>query len=448
MGLAAVGGTGVNASLSAAAGFYLANQDPAGGWPASVSVAGVGGEYGEVDGEVVRAIATLFSTPAGADVSVVPSQLSTVTFSTVTVPGITTVSAIDQATAPSVSGGFEVVGGLTYQVSTTATTTGDITVCFSVPWISDPIAFAALRILHGEHGLLVDRTILPPNQPAPDFATRRVCARTSSLSPFAVAFALPDATPPVLSVPAPATIEAISSRGAAFTYVASAVDDVDGAIAASCLPASGATFALGTTTVQCTAADAHGNTVAASFPVTVRDTTPPVVTVPPSVTIEGSGPKLGFAYAYTASALDAVGGPLAAACTPASGTMFPIGSTTVTCRATDAAGNVGSASFVVTVTAKKVNAAPVAHHARFTTTVNVAVAGILLGTDHNGDHLTFEIVENPSTGRVVLNPATGAFTYTPKGKDKDDRFTFRVSDGKLWSRPAGVRVTIEPAKKH
>ena len=36
-------------------------------------------------------------------------------------------------------------------------------------------------------------------------------------------------------------------------------------------------------------------------------------------------------------------------CTPASGSTFPIGATTVTCTATDARGNTGSASFTVTV---------------------------------------------------------------------------------------------------
>jgi hypothetical protein len=35
---------------------------------------------------------------------------------------------------------------------------------------------------------------------------------------------------------------------------------------------------------------------------------------------------------------------------PASGSTFPVGVTTVTCTATDAAGNTGSASFTVTVT--------------------------------------------------------------------------------------------------
>jgi hypothetical protein len=36
-------------------------------------------------------------------------------------------------------------------------------------------------------------------------------------------------------------------------------------------------------------------------------------------------------------------------CTPASGTLFPIGATTVACTAADAAGNAASASFAVTV---------------------------------------------------------------------------------------------------
>jgi hypothetical protein len=36
-------------------------------------------------------------------------------------------------------------------------------------------------------------------------------------------------------------------------------------------------------------------------------------------------------------------------CTPASGSTFPLGATTVTCSATDTAGNTGSSTFTVTV---------------------------------------------------------------------------------------------------
>jgi hypothetical protein len=77
-----------------------------------------------------------------------------------------------------------------------------------------------------------------------------------------------DTTPPVLTVPANATVEAASPAGVVFTYTASATDTVDTALGASCAPPSGSTFLLGTTTVTCTATDAHGNVGSGSFTVT------------------------------------------------------------------------------------------------------------------------------------------------------------------------------------
>ena len=80
------------------------------------------------------------------------------------------------------------------------------------------------------------------------------------------------------------------------------------------------------------------------------DTTPPVLTVPTNTVVEATGPTGAvWTFVPTPSALDGVDGPLPATCSPASGSTFPIGSTTVTCTATDAAGNTGSASFTVTV---------------------------------------------------------------------------------------------------
>jgi len=54
-----------------------------------------------------------------------------------------------------------------------------------------------------------------------------------------------------------------------------ATDAVDGSRPVTCMPASGATFALETTTVICSASDLSGNTGNGSFTITVRDTTPP-----------------------------------------------------------------------------------------------------------------------------------------------------------------------------
>src|SRR5207247_5231634 len=94
-----------------------------------------------------------------------------------------------------------------------------------------------------------------------------------------------DTTPPVVTVPANKTLEATSAAGrvVSFSGDVSASDIVDGAITPTCLPASGSSFALGTTTVTCTATDASGNHASKTFKVTVVDTTPPVLTVPADI---------------------------------------------------------------------------------------------------------------------------------------------------------------------
>src|SRR4029077_14845455 len=89
--------------------------------------------------------------------------------------------------AAAVPSGFAVIRGLDYTVLTTARVEGDTVACFVVSWITDATTFAGVRVLHEEQGTLVDRTILAPDQPAPDFATRQVCARVSSLTTFALA---------------------------------------------------------------------------------------------------------------------------------------------------------------------------------------------------------------------------------------------------------------------
>jgi len=80
----------------------------------------------------------------------------------------------------------------------------------------------------------------------------------------------------------------------------------------------------------------------------VADTTPPVVTVPPIDPVNATGPD-GAPVSYTATAYDDVDKTLIPTCDWASGSLFPIGDTTVTCTATAGAGLTGEASFEVTV---------------------------------------------------------------------------------------------------
>ena len=168
----------------------------------------------------------------------------------------------------------------------------------------------------------------------------------------------------------------------------------------TCSPAPGAFFSVGIFTVTCTATDEAGNTGTASFTITIEylqtDTTPPVIIVPSAQTyVTNNGTEIamgGITYYYNIGGinpcqnwkisagidcgLEGGGGyespsfssvtvtdnsgdlvvvtnfsgvPGYLLCDPLPGAFFSAGTTTVTCTATDAAGNVGTASFTVTV---------------------------------------------------------------------------------------------------
>lgn len=78
------------------------------------------------------------------------------------------------------------------------------------------------------------------------------------------------------------------------------------------------------------------------------DVTPPTVTVPADITVDATGPE-GATVTWTATATDNRHATLPVTCSPASGGRFAVGTTSVTCTATDGAGNTGSAGFTVTV---------------------------------------------------------------------------------------------------
>ena len=157
-----------------------------------------------------------------------------------------------------------------------------------------------------------------------------------------------DTTSPVMTVPSDLTLEATGPGGAVASFDVVALDQVDGALPVDCSPASGATFPLGTTTVLCQAVDAHGNSVSATFRVTVADTTAPSMSLPSDVVAEATSAS-GAAVDFTATATDLVDGNVLVVSLPVSGSTFAIGTTTVPCTATDAAGNLVRGSFTVTV---------------------------------------------------------------------------------------------------
>ena len=153
------------------------------------------------------------ATPAsGNPVTVVPRELRqgsapvSVTFSSVKEAGDTFVTTVPPH--PNALSGFRMLG-VHYDIRTTAKVEGPITVCFTIEGITDPLHFARLQIIHWQDGTPAIATARTPESIAPDFATRRLCATTSSLSPFAIAE--PDVADPTVS---------LSSSSLAFAAVA------------------------------------------------------------------------------------------------------------------------------------------------------------------------------------------------------------------------------------
>ena len=164
-----------------------------------------------------------------------------------------------------------------------------------------------------------------------------------------------DLVPPVVAVPANITVEATGPAGAAVSFATSATDNADGTDPTIAMPAPGSVFPLGTTTVVVTATDAAGNSGSNTFTVTVRDTTPPAIRVPPDLTLYATSAS-GAYVSFSTSGTDLVSGSVATTNTPSSGSLFPIGTTTVTTTARDTAGITGSAAFHVTVAVVPISA--------------------------------------------------------------------------------------------
>jgi hypothetical protein len=135
--------------------------------------------------------------------------------------------------------------------------------------------------------------------------------------------------------------------GAAVTYPLPTTTGLCGPI--NCSPASGSFFGIGVTEVTCTTQDASGATVTASFQVTVSDTEPPKIAAVPDVTLAPRN-RNGRTVGFLPPAATDNSGAVTVVCSPPSGTRFKVGTTVVTCTATDPSGNTTTSSFAIRIT--------------------------------------------------------------------------------------------------
>lgn len=193
-----------------------------------------------------------------------------------------------------------------------------------------------------------------------------------------VVFTVNDVTPPTITAPADSSAFADSvclSPVPDYRPGTVAADNC-GSVTLSQSPAPGTLVGYGPHTITVTANDGHGNTASDTVVFTVNDNTPPVFTsCPTSITIEPTCPTGAKATYATPTATDNCGATVTRTAGPASGSVFPIGTTTVTHVADDGHGNTATCTFTVTVLT------PQAVIQNLITSVN---ASSLTGTQKNG----------------------------------------------------------------
>ena len=284
-------------------------------------------------------------TPAGQDVSVNPIDPTTgttpvtITFADVTAAGETTVTS--SSTGPAMPSGFE-LASVYYELTTTALFSGSVEVCFpyTQPRPPDP------QILHWDGAQWIVEPITR------DTGTE-VCAEVTSFSPFVLVIPASgqDTTAPTIacgSADADWHADNVSIACTAGDNGSGLADPAEAAFSLLTSVAAGdedGNASTGTHQV----CDLAGNCVTAG-PVTGNkiDRRAPALSLPADITVDATSPA-GATVVFSATATDGGDPNPRVTCTPASESTFAVGTTTVTCTATDHVANQAEGSFAVTV---------------------------------------------------------------------------------------------------
>jgi uncharacterized delta-60 repeat protein len=170
---------------------------------------------------------------------------------------------------------------------------------------------------------------------------------SSGLIEQVASFSVPDTLPPVLTCPPDVTVYTDPGQCHASGVALGTPTATDNSGSVTVTSNAPALFPLGTNTVTWTATDPSSNSTTCSQQVIVLESVPPSVTCPSRIAV----PATSLAGAVVFYPVTPNGGcpPATVVCVPPSGSTFPIGSTLVTARVTDACGLVASNSFTVTV---------------------------------------------------------------------------------------------------
>ncbi len=169
--------------------------------------------------------------------------------------------------------------------------------------------------------------------------TTVTCTATNAGASASCNFTVTVNTPPGINCPPDMTVT--STVSIVVNYPNPTITGVG--VTVNCVPPSGSTFPVGTTTVTCTATNANGS-ANCSFRVIVSGNPPPTIACPINMNVTATTSTGGVVTYPTPTATNGA----TVTCAPPSGSTFPIGVTTVTCTATNSVGS-ASCSFTVTM---------------------------------------------------------------------------------------------------
>ena len=256
------------------------------------------------------------------------------------------------------------------------------------------------------------------------------------------------AAPPVLhDVLNNAEVEATSPLGAAINFaLPTATDVADPKVSVLSVPPSGSTFPIGTTVVACIATDQAGDVTTATFLLTVRDTTPPAFVSAPNLVVEATGAS-GVAVNYSQlRVVDLVDPAPTVVFSIPSGSTFPIGTTVISCTASDSTGNVSRSAFTITVEDTPVLLAPPPSMVVPATRRNGAVVRFAMPTATDVANPSIKVTSSlPCGSTFPLGTTVVTFSATGvSGVTVSETMTVQVVARRLLSRTARRPVATTP----
>jgi hypothetical protein len=217
---------------------------------------------------------------------------------------------------------------------------------------------------------------------------------------------------PTVTAPAAVSVSADANACAATNVTLGNASGADNCGAVTITNDAPVSFSIGNTTVTYTATDAAGNTATATQVVTVTDNQNPTITAPAVVSVSADANACAATNVTlgNANAADNCGTVTITNNAPAS---YPVGNTTVTYTATDAAGNTATATQVVTVTD---NQNPtITTPAAVTVNANAgqcAATNVTLGNANAADNCGAVTITNNAPASYPVGNTTVTYTAT------------------------------------